>query len=405
MFNLTVQTRTILIAWELGGGLGHLMRAAALARQLSSAGMRTTVCLADVTDTPWTEWPADTQILPAPRATRLPPHFVAPATFGELLYGCGYHDRGQLSAIITSWLHLLELIEPAVVIADHAPAAQLAARIHGVGTVRVGTGFFAPPVPEARFRTWEAVNPDRIRTTEAIVLGHINAIFDACGTPAAATLVDALRPARDLIAGWPETDCYAALRSPGEVTYLGHERARTSGSAPNPPALWSSADRRVVAYLRGDYQSLEPILESLSERHATLAYLSNIDAALAGRFANERLTLTPAPFDLAAYAATCDALICHAGAGTMPAFIEAGVPVLMLPYQAEQRSNAECIVRLGAGLLLDPKSARATFASTLEQVLGDQRYARAARALAQRWTGHVDGIATAARLICEFIDS
>jgi UDP-N-acetylglucosamine:LPS N-acetylglucosamine transferase len=161
----------------------------------------------------------------------------------------------------------------------------------------------------------------------------------------------------------------------------------------------------VVAYLRGDYQSLEPILECLSQRHATLAYLPNIAPALAARIANERLTLSQVPFDLAAHAGTCDALICHAGAGTMPAFIEAGVPVLMLPYQAEQRSNAECIARLGAGLLLEPRNVRASFASSLEQLLGDPRYARAARERAVRWRGRVDGIATAAQRIGEFVDS
>ena len=81
--------------------------------------------------------------------------------------------------------------------------------------------------------------------------------------------------------------------------------------------------------------------------------------------------------------ATADALVFHAGSGTMLAALAAGVPLVLLPVAADQPENADRCAATGAGIPLPPDArgsdevARATRA-----VLEDPRYRAAAARVA-----------------------
>ena len=57
--------------------------------------------------------------------------------------------------------------------------------------------------------------------------------------------------------------------------------------------------------------------------------------------------------------ATADALVFHAGSGTMLAALAAGVPLVLLPVAADQPENADRCVAAGVGIALPPDGARA----------------------------------------------
>ncbi len=48
----------------------------------------------------------------------------------------------------------------------------------------------------------------------------------------------------------------------------------------------------------------------------------------------------------------CDAIITHAGAGTLIAAIDAGLPLVMVPLEGDQLPNAERAAAAGAGVVL-----------------------------------------------------
>ncbi len=50
----------------------------------------------------------------------------------------------------------------------------------------------------------------------------------------------------------------------------------------------------------------------------------------------------------------CDAVLCHAGTGTMLAALAAGLPLVLVPQGADQFDNARACVRAGAGRVLMP---------------------------------------------------
>lgn len=396
--------KTILIGWELGEGLGHVMRLAAFARALAAPDVRVVAALADLSDCARVTWPRDIVIVAAPQPRKFPLGFAHPSSYAELLFGAGYNDLNQVAGLLTGWFNLLDLTQADVVLADHAPAAHLAARLLDIPVARVGTGFFAPPpLPlTPTYRDWGEIDTARAPAIERHVLSGINAALTASGGTPASSLSTALRPDAELIASWPEFDCYAHLRPPGSAVYIGNENVGTTGIAPQWPALHPPR-KRIVAYLKGDYAALPGVLATLRATYDAVAYVSGLRSEDRQRFAGDGLWLAEEPMDLSIAAEQCDALICHAGAGTAPQFLAAGKPVLLLPYSAEQRVNAARIAATGAGRYVLEADVRTNFAELLEDFCATPQLSENARKLASDWAGREDavtlGIATLLSLL------
>ena len=397
--------KTVLIAWELGGGLGHVMRAAAFAREFVRQGARVVVALSDLAGSTLAKWPEGVIILQSPMRSRELKGFNNQASYGEILFSCGYHDGDQIRALVGSWRHLMDLVMADIVVADHAPSAHLAARLNKIPLVRVGTGFFSPPLTlrTPRFRTWQGISESRMSITEGRVLNIINRVATSDGAPANRSISEALAPDLDLITSWPEFDPYATVRPQGSVEYISNERTGSQGIEPRWPPSAKLGKKKIVAYLKGDYNAIEPVLRTLGQGYAVVAYVSNLNAEMSRRFVTTDLWLAPKPIDLAVAAQSCDAVICHGGAGTMPIFLEAGKPVLTLHYQAEQRINGDKVAELGAGLCVDDKVPKNSFAQLLSDFMSDSRYAAAAQAIASRWEGKEDAIVTGTARVLQLL--
>ena len=77
-----------------------------------------------------------------------------------------------------------------------------------------------------------------------------------------------------------------------------------------------------------------------------------------------------------------DAVVCHAGSGTMLGALAEGRPIVALPMAADQFANAEQIVRTGAGIAVLPgERTPDAIRSSIEQVLDTLSFAQAAYAL------------------------
>lgn len=77
-------------------------------------------------------------------------------------------------------------------------------------------------------------------------------------------------------------------------------------------------------------------------------------------------------------------LITNGGAGTIGVALAHGVPLLTLPLVWEQAVSSRRIEQLGAGLMLDDLSDRAEVEAAITDLLGSERYRRAAARVAKR---------------------
>jgi MGT family glycosyltransferase len=76
---------------------------------------------------------------------------------------------------------------------------------------------------------------------------------------------------------------------------------------------------------------------------------------------------------------TCDALVFHAGSGTMLAALAAGVPMVLLPVAADQPANAERCEAAGVGVAIPAdRQDAAAVRDAVGRVMTDDRFRLAA---------------------------
>jgi UDP:flavonoid glycosyltransferase YjiC (YdhE family) len=155
-------------------------------------------------------------------------------------------------------------------------------------------------------------------------------------------------------------------RLPDSMRQLPYQRSiyLTLGTAFNTPEVW-----RIV-------------LEAVQEMKINVIATTGIDldpAALGpqpshvglARFLPQALVLRQV-----------DAVVCHAGSGTMLGALAEGRPIVALPMAADQFANAEQIVRTGAGVAVPPDARTPdSIRSAIEQVLGGLGFVQAAYGL------------------------
>lgn len=385
---------TFMLAWELGGGLGHSVPLSQIARHLLSGDHAVHAVLRDLS----TAGAAFGELLEHPRLTL----WQAPvwlsvlrglpesATYAELLFRAGFLDARRLHGVATGWRSLLQALRPDLILADHAPTLLLASRGLDVRRTTIGTGFFQPPAvsPIPSFRVWDPIEPARVAQSEARALGTANAVLAALGAPALERLGDLLDVDENFLLTWREVDHFATRSADPSVRYWGPLPTAVHGV--DPP--WPSGEGpRVFAYLKGDYGAIEPLVAALSKAPwRTCAFIPGLSPELARRHASNRLALSGGPVNMERVCAEADAVLCNAGSGTVCTVLRAGLPVVMLPMHAEQLLFARRVAETGAGLVLTEAEARQKGVAAVKRVLQEPDYREAAQRLSQRYAAEGD---------------
>ena len=116
-----------LLAWELGGGMGHVVPLAQVAEPLVQRGHEVHFVLRDLA----VARAGLGALASAPRVRlwqapvwQMPYQAPQPSvSYAELLFHAGYLDAGRLQGLVQGWQSLLDAIAPDLLLADHAPTA------------------------------------------------------------------------------------------------------------------------------------------------------------------------------------------------------------------------------------------------------------------------------------------
>jgi len=180
----------------------------------------------------------------------------------------------------------------------------------------------------------------------------------------------------------PSFDFPAQL--PHNAGYIGVQLEDPQWTPPwNPP--WPSADDRplVVVSLTTTYQAHGDMLARIVSALGSLPVRALVTT---GRI---ELKEPPPNVHLARFVPHArvlpyaDAVVTHAGLGTVHAALAHGLPLLCLPIGRDQPDNAARVVWRGAGLRISPKSSPARIAAAVERVLHDETLTRSSRNLAR----------------------
>ena len=337
---------TIVLNWELGADLGHIGRFLPIALRLREQGHRPVMLLRDITRAESLLREHQLEFLQAPvwltSVQGLPPEI----NFTETLYRFGYLYPDGLLSMAKAWRAVWQLLQPQLLIFDHAPSAMLAARGLGIPRMLIGNSFGVPPLirPLPRFSWWTNGFGDqaRLEETESRATRNSNTVLTRLGAPPITQVSDLFQAEATYICGRPPLDVYGT-RNP--EAYIGPINNLASGVAPVWP--WGESPM-VFAYLKPQYPHFEALLNAIINSQARyLIFAPGIPEALLKRYQKAHVAFSSAPLRMDEVVKQCHAVICHAG-GMTDIALEAGKPVLLLPTQMEQTMTSHRADALGA---------------------------------------------------------
>src|SRR5688572_11182761 len=102
--------KTVVVAWELGGGLGHLVQLHPLVRGLLDTGHRVYLCLRDLAQAKRVFASSGARYLATPAPARPSiMDYPRPDNFAELIWNLGFGREAHLWAMAQAWVNLFDL--------------------------------------------------------------------------------------------------------------------------------------------------------------------------------------------------------------------------------------------------------------------------------------------------------
>ncbi len=374
----------VLYVWELGGGIGHISRAAPIIEGLRREGHEVWVALRDLSRAITLLHSVDLKLLQCPLWLHELHGAPESATYPELLFRAGFLDATGLEGLVRGWRELFRLADPSLLIADHSPTAFLAARGLPFRRALIGNGFFSPPrvTPLPSFRTWEKIDPARLAGAEAKALAVANTVLGRLAAPPLERICDLIDVDENFLCTWPELDHYQGRTG---QPYWGPTMERERGLVPQWP---EGQEPRLFCYLKSDTHVLDGFLAALRRLPVrALLFVQGLDPRRLG--VSSRLQLVSQPVRMGEAAAQADIVVCNGGEGTVAAALLAGKPVFALPMHAEQLITAFNLERMGAGLHVRPGANSAQIEGQVRRLLGEPAFGSAARDIAARYADFV----------------
>ena len=223
----------IVLAWELGGGNGHLDRLKALAARLLSYGYRVSFITCNLNRTLRCFSDLPVSCFQAPRL-QTPARFLeqTPA-YIHILHNSGYGDIESCNQFIPAWYALISCLKPDMLIADHAPTALLVTREMGICRINYGDGFTCPrPSAPLPFLS-RSVTRVQIIEDEKQVLENCNEVLSCMGLQPLDYLGELYEVDETFLLTIPELD---HLGKRHQVHYCGGLPAKRRGVNPVWPA-------------------------------------------------------------------------------------------------------------------------------------------------------------------------
>ena len=385
---LMSMSRRILLIWEQGQNLGHLVRLREFSAQIRRRGGVPVWIVPSKFAAQSLIWSADERRV-APvvgkegsKVARAQGLHRAPKCFADILLEIGFSDASALAHALGQWVRLFNELEPDAVVCDYSPVAQLAACCQALPTVHLTNGFDAPPGSFPAFFRAGASPPVAHSVTPSVehLTSSIHEASKSIGR--VHTLEEYLAWPTKVHDGLPETDPYgvrSGMRHIGPVTL--------DGAAFR--SYWSEGrqmnGKRVFAYMRGETGNILTILESLKSAEASvLCVWPEVPKAHLERYRGTSIRIETEPVDLTTALERADAVVNYGSAGVVASTLLAGKAQLMVPIDLEKHQLALRMQAQELGLAWFP--GQGPIRASIDSLLRDSRVGVAAQVVADTYT-------------------
>jgi rhamnosyltransferase subunit B len=362
----------LLFCWELGANFGHVASMAALYPALAAVGYEVSFAVADLYNARQL-LARDAHLLQSP-VWPLHRHGggrVLAASFADTLTLVGFGVPEKLGAVVDGWLSLFNLIAPDVVVADHSPAAQIAAHLIGCRLITVGTGFTQPPLNMESLPPLRADVPPA-QPEQVLLASALQVLSERGASKLPATLTQLLAADARLVVGLPELDPYRSFRREAMLAPVGGFAQPGDRDSP-----------RLFAYLGAEMPNLEEKIQVLCDLPIDVEIFVRGGSRLLIEFIRMRGKIAhDRPVVMREALSRVSHVLSQGGAMLASEALAAGCPQLLLPLHLEPKLNADLICQVGAGRQADPHRHATEFRRDLTEVLADSELAARTRNIA-----------------------
>lgn len=331
----------MLLAWELGEGLGHLPPLKAIALALKPLGVKPVFALRETQHAgpALREVGADVYVAPHWAKPAQPPFKTG--SFADILGANGYSTSEHAAGMIGAWDRLIDQVKPDAIVCDHAPSAMLSA-FGRIPVAFVGNGFAVPPADEALFPPYTpgVGSPDG----QAIVFEAISVGLRRLGRGAPATLTAPFRGDFRGVYSFPLIDSYRAVR-----------RERVLGPIEPQPPLAALPDRpRLFVYSAVDFARIDALFHCLMDIGPEASvYLRGNLGPRAAILRSRGVEVFDKPQAFTEIMPRASVVFSHAGSGFTNAALASGRPHITFPRHFEAKASAMGLEQAGCGIRLE----------------------------------------------------
>lgn len=389
----------ILIVWELGAHLGHIGRLAPVAQELLKRGHQVTLLVPDVNRV--RGHVADHPRLklaecPGVKATK----DFAPASYAALIKSCVLPDDDAATQLAATWRRLLADARPDVMLAEHAPGALLAARLHQLPVLHLADGWGLPLVAarqigRPQLPLLRPVTPGAgmqalkdAAALESELVERANVLLRQAGASVLEGLGDLYSGAAvSLLGTFPELDHFGARP---DAKYVGASRTNAKGLV----LKWSDVEvgttgaarkKRVFVYLQPDPGNIFVLRALQNLGLDVIAYLPKVKPEAVSKISSAQVQVSTEPIRIDRLLQDADLVVSNGGHGLLCQSLLAGVPLIVLPTQREQVLLALRAQQSGAVLVLGRKEIKEKFFALAQKVLDGSAHRAAAAAFAEKY--------------------
>lgn len=373
----------ILICWELGGNLGHVMRLLPLARILRVQGHSVVWAFSKTHTVVWQLVTSEGfECHSIERANTPPVSTALSLTYCQNLLKNGYSHDGNLKSQLLIWRSIFLSAKPDMIIAEHAPTPLIVAKDMNIPRAVTGTGFSIPPLstPMPSLHPWLNIPKHTLAEKEAEFLGIVNPVLDSSGYSPLSSSADIFTGAERFLCTWPEFDHYYERK---ESLYFGPIMESAAGIFANWP---SSGRDNIFAYLCFQNRNLLPLLAALGKLglpvYAVIPGLSkdNIQA-----LSSPSIRITNFPVTLLDVSNRCSLAITEAGHNTTSQLLLSAVPILLFPSQLEQQLMAYRLASQGLSRMISIFDTNPDMETKISGLLNDNSVRENIGVLAQKY--------------------
>ncbi len=373
----------VLLAWEAGAGRGHVVTLSRVARALEGmaecdAALGWMDHAAEIA--PWCARVFPGVSLPYRRAARRARGAPPNATWADYLNDCGFADEERLRGNVAWWLDVFTRRDIGLLVADYAPCALMAARIAGIPSLAVGTGYGIPPTALSEFPVFLPEYATR-EADEARLVEIIDRALGPLGLPRLDSLPEVYARSGELVRTLPLLDPYAAWRRadaylPPVADFAGH----SDGSGTDVFCYFSTSELASV-----------PLVEALCSCRLPLrAFLPGAPDGVRARLAEAGVRIENAPVPVEEIARTSRLVLNSGQHGILSLALAAGIPQVCFPQHLEQLYHARRAEAAGVASVVWPRKTPCerileTIRSTWQNGSMSERARSLARELAARF--------------------